>query len=380
MKFRSLVYYCLYFLICFSTFFLTKLMPISPIYFAILLSSILFFFYTTRRYNDCRASKATLLIGFLSFLYSGYIIIISYAYGCDIKQPILSALGVCLYVLTNIMLPITTWPEVKRVFSSLINIALIVFVAECSYRISHPAILAWDYDKSDFFYMFKYNSIMFHDSNEVGFAILIILCLSMYLRDRFDFRISPIKKMLFVIVLLLTFSRAAILAYFTTQFYFHVYRSSRIKVVGRGIILSIFIVAILYFASLLINTDTSFRSKFEIWNRFFIYFKKMNICQFIFGNGYGKSSEVLGIYAHAHILIQFVEFGQIGISLFFLLLFAIYNTSRKTLYVILPYVVAGISYAPIVIPYFFIALGIISALEKKTVNTKERLQVEALIC
>jgi hypothetical protein len=346
-------------LLCFSTYFITKILSISPVYFAIACS--LLFFSLDLLYKPFRRRVSWYSFARYApfFLYGCYIIVLSLIKGSEIKQPVLIALSILLYIFALLIYRNERIKVITKISKAFLLFAFLLFVVDAAYRLTHPSTLAWRYTQSDFFYMFKFNSIMFHDSNEVGFAILIILSFMIYLSDKRILKIGKLYFVLFFVLLILSFSRAAILSFILTIFYYHHYRNR-----GQAAKLFIGISVLVLIFVLLMNfrgEDYSLSTKYDIWRRAYDYFNRCTIEQFVFGNGYGNSTYQLGMYAHVHILVQMIEFGVIGTVLYMAIFLVIISDNRDTLHLLIPYAIAGFAYAPLVVPYFFIINGLIAS-------------------
>jgi hypothetical protein len=212
------------------------------------------------------------------------------------------------------------------------------------------------------FYNFKMNGIMFMDSNFSGFFALINFAFLLYLRD---YRIISLsKKFIFFhfFLVVLNLSRAAIIASLILCFYL-LFKKQRMII--KIPIFIMFVLCIIMVLSLIIF-DPSFLTKIEIFTKTTEYLKNVSISQLFLGNGLASSITFLGRAAHNFISFLLIEMGLISLLLFFLLFSSIYFFTKKAFaYILIPYLIAGLSMAPGAIPYFYAIAGMMYVFQKK---------------
>lgn len=235
-----------------------------------------------------------------------------------------------------------------------------LYVAEAIYRILNPIVKTSMLEKQDeslMFYQYKYNSIMFVDSNFVAFSLISLL----FIVDSF-FHKEKIKKFFIVaicVLIALTFSRAAYISLVAYLFIKHATRSQKIYLFILMAILASFVLP-------LILSDGSYLSKLDIIDSFLIYFEQADVIMLLFGAGIGRAIDFLHIGAHNIFVLLNVEFGFIAFLWYCAFVsFNIYKSKYKTV----PYWIAinlcGFSLGAIY-PFVFLA-----ALLPAYLNTRE---------
>lgn len=257
-----------------------------------------------------------------------------------------------------------------RQFLEIINIALksLVFILffDSVYRLMNPSMPSAEAmsavaDSASSFYMFKFSTLMFADSNTVAIVCVSFLFLSLYCQHRFEFNFGLYPFFLFLIMLS-CLSRSAIIASLISFFIFTKLLNNYLKF----IIFTIFGLFGFVFFYNLISFDASFLSKFYIVNKFLVYILQADLSNLLFGVGLDKSPSVLGgIYSHIHIVTAIVEFGFVGaFSILLFLIFCLIVSNFNCLYVILPNLILGFSYFFYLgAPFVFVPMALIIALE-----------------
>jgi hypothetical protein len=156
-------------------------------------------------------------------------------------------------------------------------------------------------------------------------------------------------------------SRAAIIAALILFFYL-LFRKQKMAV--KAFIFFIFLFCIRVVFSVFIF-DASFLTKIEIFTRTVEYLENASSKQLVLGNGFASSIAFLGMAAHNYISFLLIEMGFVSFILFFLLFFCVYFFTRKAfIYILIPYLIAGLSMAPGAIPYFYAIAGMMYIFQK----------------
>lgn len=191
------------------------------------------------------------------------------------------------------------------------------------------------------FYAYKYGLIGV-DSNFAGlFAMLVFIC--------FDHSIdkSKIKSVvLFVVFLLLfiTFSRSAIIC---TVFYLVFFKLKKTTLVFSLPIFLVFTIPLVFILELLPKTiDESGFSKLELLIEYVSYYSNSSLDLILFGFGLG-GLKVGDLNPHLLPLQILTGYGLVGFCLFFGLMGALITTFKSTRKIIIPYLLASFSVAPI---------------------------------
>ena len=278
-------------------------------------------------------------------------------------------------LLNQISLLITIWglskihnkKEIFEFVESYFSVAVFVGICDFLYRLKHPSnsnvgILA--------FYNYKNNSIMFDDSNWVGFIYMIAFSFFVYLRDRFMLVLRKRLLILFLLVIL-SFSRAAILSSLIVLLYSKFKKQkSQIRVFILLILSSIVFIGL----PLLINflsIDGSFITKMALFRGLKYYFNNASLSQLFLGNGAASSSNnpvllgYCGYGAHLYLVIKIIDLGFIGLALellFFVNCFVL--THGYFAYLFLPFFICGLSMCPTNLSYMYVLAGVMIYLEQ----------------
>lgn len=201
------------------------------------------------------------------------------------------------------------------------------------------------------FYVYKMNSILYLDSNFTAIQVLSGLSLAVFARMFFR-GFSSFWMILFYILLILTLSRATILAGTMVLLFLLVPRRYRLFSALMAIIGGI--ITLLYF-----QNDPSFHTKFEIFSLTWNYLKDASPFQIIFGAGWSQAVEHLGMGAHTLISTYLIEGGSIFFILMTWFWLANIKASRKwSLLLLIPFWIAGLSFA-FTAPFVFVVLALI---------------------
>ncbi|WP_349918539.1 hypothetical protein [Aeromonas veronii] len=205
--------------------------------------------------------------------------------------------------------------------------------------------------KRDTFYVFKYGSIMYLDSNYVALHALVVSVLVYYLFCGF-FR--KILSLFCVVIIVMTLSRAAYVAFLIIPVLYLLRKVSvQSKFVLFSIITPLILAIIIHYIDFLDFNDASFETKFGIFNAFFSKIFEVNLGTLMFGQGFDVGGYLYswkeGGYAHAMIPLIVGEVGIVG--MFFYISIIIYSYVKvgfDSLYITLPMIIAGMS---LIYPY-----------------------------
>lgn len=207
------------------------------------------------------------------------------------------------------------------------------------------------------YYDYKLNSIMYTDSNYVGFFILTLITFYDYLiQENILKKVRRRNIIILQFLNLLTFSKSTIIVMLIRKKIF-------IKNIFFKILLLIIFLGILMYY---FDNSWTLESKFFILKAIITYYKEtINIREILFGVGLGNTSNLIGIGPHIILIAAFFETGIIGGVLTLILLRSFYiETQKKAKYIIFPLMISGLTLFPGQIPYFYVILSLISRLEK----------------
>ena len=207
---------------------------------------------------------------------------------------------------------------------------------------------------------------MFADSNSTAFYAATVLLFASYLSQSTNKRYF-VEKLILVIVVILCFSRAVLIALtvvFLISLVFLNFRKAwfiLLLPVLLGAYIFVFPLIFRYIIS-----DPSFSTKIFILVKSIDYIGSANINKLLFGIGFGGGLRILGIWLHNFLITFLVESGIIGISIILAFLIAVIKkTKRKTGYLILFLLITGFSFVPYAIPYFFAILALMCIIEDR---------------
>lgn len=216
-----------------------------------------------------------------------------------------------------------------------------ILAADSAWRITHPALptgALQSGEEADTFYLFKFSSLMFADSNTTALAVLSLFFLGLYLRNRHGARIGG-TLLLLTLVLVSCLSRAAYGAFAVGLFLFWIGRAAVPRLVA-GLLLP---PALAYLIAII--NDGSLLTKFGIVSIVLTHLARAPAWELAFGMGLGNSEAVFGIYTHLWPATYVVGLGFLGLALLLLVLALVSWQSRgAALYIIIPTFLAGLSY------------------------------------
>lgn len=357
-----------------SYLYLAKLTSLSPVY--ILLPILLFLAVVKLASTQFKLSGSCIVL-LVMVLYSFTTIIISNDFAAYINL----VLGAFSYVVVYAMIT-SSYISDKQIIKSIEKAAwVVIFIIsiDTAWRLTHPGaptdLMTNSLEAQGlFFYLYKFNTLMFADSNTVAIGLQCIFFLMFY----FSKKVNVNNNILIVLALLilLTLSRASIIS---TLFCFLLFQY-RIFRWFLSLLVPVFIIYMVNnYASIGLG-DGSALSKFDIIRRFFSYLESADLINLIFGSGSGSSTSELGIYGHISFVTSVVEFGIVGtfIYLVFFISSAI-KSNLRSLYVILPIAITSLSYAFYLgAAFMFIPLAIIEGLEvRKRKHSKYNVPLES---
>ena len=355
-------------------FYLTQIIPVSPIYPLLLLAILLVVFSGAQRRLMALPPHLTIsiVIGVASLHYLLYLIWVS---------PFNSGMGYYLnfffLALVWRVLPYVGQTQLDRIGLRLIDVTIAIGIAEAVVRWFFPFqqfnenFLDYVDESGSTFYLYKFNSIMYQDSNFVGMWLLVIAAFAIehYGWRRISGRILAVSALLG-----LTICRSALI-------FFAVYlllKALRHYVPNLGLRVLLITVATVLglatFASVIVN-DESFQSKLTIFGLAMAnYASSMTPETALFGIGLANSKELLdGIAAHNFLLELLMETGLLGLTYVLTCLFALASLGgRAGKTIVWLFIGAGLSFAPMTTPYMYVVLSMIAVMHSGRKATRRR--------
>lgn len=212
------------------------------------------------------------------------------------------------------------------------------------------------------FYSYK-ASIFYFDSNFAGLLILCFFYFALFLKRNLIYNLGAFKFIILFILLILTFSRAAIFAFFVSYI---------LLTYGEKYIKSIFFVfsfICFYWFFILLNSyiggedflsvDGSFNSKFYIIKLALDNYPFLDNFNKIFGIGLANFIQLTdGIFAHNILVTLVYEFGLYGILIYLIFLLSSYKKIGKDFfYILLPFFIASFSLFSAYSPFLFVLIA-----------------------
>lgn len=359
----------LFFILIFSGYYITRL-PVSPVYLFISIGLFLAIIFIIRK-AKIRAdnlSKYSLLI-IIYFIFS-QTLIKSY----NISTLLNIILSLLVFIVVHNLAPHITTSKIYRYSKLLVYLSIPLLIFEALYRISNPLRIDEyiEAGREDIvFYAYKFNSIMYQDSNFVSIFILSLLFFWFYLNSKLKNK-GYFVTCILLILLLLTISRAAIITstIFIILYFFkkNIYKFRTII----GISFLLLITILIPYLNELSKFDGSFSSKFLIFKLTKDYFINASFLSIFFGVGLGNTYTNIGIGSHNILSLYLIESGVFGFSLIVLFWLRLLITSRyKVGIVMFPFLIVSLSLTSTAIPYLYAIFAIILELERRSYEKNE---------
>lgn len=357
--FCSLRSFPIFVLTIFINFFLAAKTSFSPVYFAFLFSCFFLLVIFSFSPNICvfkDYSKDKTVYIFFS-LFCIHFLINSAINQVSIKT-IFSVFFSFLCFFIGALISSVQKKNLNKILIFLRFVTTLILLCEFIYRFSNST------SKHSYFYIYDYksNSFMFPDTNAVGVCIEFYICFLLYIKENKIQKISIIEILILVLLLILTFSRAALFGVAILILYYYIFRRFPLIVKFFSIVIVLFFAIYVY---QMLLKDGSFVTKIDLFIQTMEYTKEIDFFHFFLGNGIDSSVNFLTRYGHNYLTLFLIELGLNGLILYFsFFAFLVYKT-RSALFVVLPYLVTGLSYMPFVIPFFYLYLSFIYNFEIK---------------
>ncbi|WP_324018271.1 hypothetical protein [Aeromonas caviae] len=183
-------------------------------------------------------------------------------------------------------------------------------------------VLGGDLPVFEYFYSFKYSSIMFFDSNYVGLMGLLMVYTIRYMKWlEPDGRMLSVMELLSFIIVVLSFSRSAIfsmLILYIAIIYIS-FRSTILRVNLFILSLAFLSLGLFIWGNNININDGSFETKLEILKSLYNKYDSIDFIQLLLGAGPVVGGYVFsykdGAYAHSLIPLVLGEMGLVGVCL-----------------------------------------------------------------
>lgn len=283
--------------------------------------------------------------------------LIYWATGSDWKTTFNNVSSMMMFPVAIILLKKLNQQRILSLMIIFIKWTMVIFSLECIIRFCWSTIAP----SAAGIYRYKFHSILFQDTNFLGLALLVVIFSIKYLKIFFD--VKQLNKWYIIAIFLLLFSisRAAIMGWIIGECIFHKINNKNFsrKILSRILIIASIIIIIWTSLYNILNEDPSFKSKLYILDL------AQNVSSYyensiLWGLGYGKSEESLGIFPHNLLLLYILEIGIIGLALKIIFLYIILLKSHFIcLILMVPYFIATMSATGYATHYFYLMCALI---------------------
>jgi hypothetical protein len=243
-----------------------------------------------------------------------------------------------------------------------------VTTVEGAWRLTHPD-LSFLEDASQHrddvediaFYAYKFNSLMYIDSNFVGLQLAVLFAFLMALTRKG----VHVPRTWYVYTFLLTIGTLSRASIFACLFLVGIEGYRRLaKGPAFKFVVAFAMGCAAVGAFYLVQNDESFATKFDILRRFVHYVGSANLSDLLFGVGVGHAVHMLGIGAHNLVVTYVVEIGLVltVVVLIYWLRFAV--AVPVVGYLVAAWLVNGFSLTTFAIPYMYASAAILMLLHR----------------
>ncbi len=232
------------------------------------------------------------------------------------------------------------------------------------------------------FYILKI-SLLYADTNAVGINATMLTLFSYFLYEKFKNKMYLYFTMVFIIFVFLTISRAAIIATLLSLLLFSLYKICKKSLISikrititkfpsllliNSIILILIVLLLIYLLFKIIlhlATDPSFATKISIFKDLNFFLKNADFNEILWGIGFDNGYKYLGRYAHNYLATYIIETGCLGYFFVTTFLISILYKTPKTIYLLFPFFILGISYiGHTILNLFYCLLALMYYIEK----------------
>lgn len=345
-----------YFFLIFCSFFSINKLPLNPVY--ILSSFILILVFFTMNYK--KTSKFNFLF-IIYFIFST----ISFFLGLYFFNQYSSSvvyLSTILYIYCIVLGGATVEIGGKLSVGQRVFVYDWIYNVLIFYMFLDLIIRLLLSGSSGSFYDFKWG-LFYFDSNFSALIILLFIMFSVFLKVNKIYDIGLIRFLILIFLLITTFSRAAIFAFFLSYILLRYTKKIILYlaiVFGLAFIYLFYKMVSIYLSGeSFVEIDGSFNSKFYLISVAIDNYAELPLINKFFGIGMANFPYFSdGIFAHNMLITLFYEFGYFGILFFIIYICLSYKMIGKDiLYILIPFFIAGFSLFSAFMPFFFILLA-----------------------
>ena len=362
----SINYIATFLLVVFSGYFL-DVISLSPIYLSFVVG-----IYGIILYCIWRKKFLFNYVQYFAFIFIVYIFISQILFMQNKDHATINVMFSLIYLIVSFIgLSSLTREKILKIAKYFIYVSLPILIFEAVYRILNPIIYIGNETTPGLsYYKYKYNSVMFEDSNYVGVFIMCLFFLCVYLEHNDKIKLK-IPKIILAILTVATFSKAAIatLLIFFILFDLRLSKFMKIIIIALGALggLSIFIKQVLL--------DGSLAGKIGIVSSAIQYLKGAPPYRVLFGVGFGNSKTVLSIGAHNMIVAYIIESGVVGLCMLLILWILILKYSKgKVAVLMFPLFMVAMSLIGHAIPFVYCSYAIVCVLEAHDYSQETELE------
>ena len=361
MTYSNITYIGAYSLIAFCSVITHTILPIPPTVIFFCLSSLLALWCVKR--NEFKI-KSINRVSIFPLLLSSYLLLFQLLLEVPFRALVSPFLAPLYFVVALFYLSILNKRNIDNLINKFIYISLGVFIIECLWRMSHPSLpkgvdeVVVGADR--WFYLFKGGGLMYSETNGLAIHIIIVYFFVVWW-SLLHKKNMLIEKSCLLVLIILTFSRAALISIPLGWLYMYcIGRMS--KKIQIFLFFLVLVITIAVMPTLISNleSDPSTAMKLSVFAEILEYYKHIDLLPFLYGIGNYNSMNVFSIYAHNYLLVFLVEMGFLGLLLLlFQFLFFIKVSRGQFLFVFVPFFVQVMSSTKIFIPHLYIIAAII---------------------
>lgn len=358
---KSNFFKCLYLLILLSSFFSVASLSINPVYIlGLLVIGVSLLSLNLSRVDKFQFLNFIFLLSFVMIFWRGYSVISTKVAEFEYEFTFLSSmlfcycflLGLSIIHIGNSLLVM----DRKVIYLKVSNYLIIFLIMDLLSRVIMSQGVYGN------FYDFKWGFFYF-DSNFTGLVVLSYIIFYTLLKRNNIVDIGMAKLVFLFVLLIFTFSRAAIFACVVFFVIYFLPKRFRFFILFLFSFISIYVfvkmVGLYLNGESFVTIDGSFNSKFYVIKLALDNYINLEIENKILGIGlanFGYFSN--GYFAHNIIVTFLYEFGILGIVIFLGYLFFSYKyIGNEVLYFFIPFFIAGFSLFSAYMPFFFVLVS-----------------------
>lgn len=296
-----------------SVMYLSKIV-VSPVYFigSALVVIYMLFIFSGRKVQDFRVVKAPLF-----FLVC---VLGIFTYYSNPAAVINIALGLALFVIIVSEGRRLSEDELNRILVTYVKFTITVVTVDSIWRILHPGLpvgstydISLYKDTDKWFYLYKYHSQMFLDSNTVALILIPLIMLQWQMKKNGVYW-HPVLFLVSVINLISCLSRTAIISIVVAAFIVNIRKST------LTFLLPIIGIASIFLFQGVLSKDPSVITRLHVLDAVGEFISSANLTELMFGVGLGNSTTALGFTPHILFVEYFTGGGIVGFVCFLLFL------------------------------------------------------------